>query len=1436
MSIIDGFQNIHKVLIANRGEIACRIIKSCQQLGLTSIAIYSQADRSSLHVRQADEAWLLPGKDSEAYIDEEAVLEIAKKTGAHAVVPGYGFLSENAEFADRVENEGLVWVGPSANVIRQFGLKHTARELAIAAGVPVVQGTDLLSSADEALEAAERIGYPIMLKATAGGGGMGLQICYSASEIRSAFQSVLDRGSSLFKNSSMFMEKYIAKSRHIEVQVFGNGQGEAVHFNERECSVQRRHQKVVEECPSPFVERTPVLTWILSSTSTRLQVEHGITESCHSVDLVSLMLQQAEMQTRSARGGLKFSALQKLQKPAPIGYAIESRIYAEIPSRNFAPSPGLLQNVEWYSAEGVRIDTWITSGTNISPYYDPMIAKVIVYQVESHDKAVESMLAALRKSKVQGCPTNIQYLAAIVDAEAFRKGDTTTAFLTSDAFRFTPCTIDVLFAGTYTTVQDWPARLGVGHGIPEAGPMDSLSFRLANIIAGNPEGTEGLEVTLIGPELLFNVSAIIAVTGGTIDITIDGKATDMYTRLLIPAGSKVKLGMIKAGCRSYIAIKGGLPAVPSYLGSKSTTSTLGLGGYQGRQLAPNDSLDLDTRSEDWVAEFTPATVPSHLRLDRFWEKDWTLYVMPGPHDEPEFVTAKDREIIYGTQWQISHNATRSGYRLRGPRLDWAPVTEFKESGSHGSNIIDEPYVLGSLNFNGDDAVLLPLDAPMAGGLATTTTVVRADLWRMGQCRPGDTIRFKRISWGSALAIRQRTEQLISQLRDVIAGQTEASMVSPLDISVGEEWDETILHEIPADETKGTVLVKYRQGGDCSIQVTYGPMTADVMTRSHIQQITSRITSSRIPGFVAVTATTRAYNVQFDPLQIKQSQMLQQLISFEESVGANLEPLPSRIFKFPILLDDPVSKAAVADYAATVRDSAVYLPSNMEYIAKANGVKDGETAAQSFVACPQPEASRGNAQSKASEQSLTYSASRLIYVAQKYNPVRAFTPEGTVGLGGPLLVIYPMASPGGYQFCGRTIAAWDAYAVKPGFEKPWLLNDFDQVQFYEVDQAGFDKCYEEFKTGRFHFEVQHTTFDPAAHKVFLQSIEEETKKFTIKRNAAGKAEGERENALLSAWREKKAAEDEKEAGMVHVDDGAVLLDLVSPMTASLWKVLVTVGEAVKAGQTLAILEAMKMEIHQFCHPDKFWYQVIPSKLDIYETVTACRYHCCWCIGIMFKQLFRKEAAPARPLLTTSIRLQNDLWVVNPPAEPDAPTSTILGDDTIMLSGVTEFVSDADVCVWNVRVALVLQYSYRDSKTQRWEQGIIYEQGQTFEHTHDALQVFLDEDDKLIKRQIDFGILLPRSLATYEHLPHAKMIPQIRVSIEFSKTTWSPAALAALPPSPPMYIDKEETSMIAGRRFISESWRGGSVLIAREGESHSLSEAAHTPVQRLVIFRP
>ncbi|OCF41469.1 urea carboxylase [Kwoniella heveanensis CBS 569] len=1202
MLVIDSFQNIKKVLIANRGEIACRIIRSCKELGLISIVIYSKADRSSRHVQQADEAWLLPGNDQTAYINQEDVLEIAKKSGAHAVIPGYGFLSENDGFAEKVEAAGLTWVGPSSEVIRKFGLKHTARELAVEAKVPVISGTDLLKSAQDALEAAEKIGYPVMLKATAGGGGMGLQICWDSSEIEAAFESVHARGATLFSNTSMFMEKYVAKSRHVEVQVFGNGLGQAVHFGERECSIQRRHQKVVEECPSPFVHRHPGMRERITSCAvslassvgygsagtveflvddtdgafyflemnTRLQVEHGITEQCYGVDLVSLMLQQAEMQARG-KGGIPFDNLSQLQKPGPKGFSIEARVYAEVPSRNFAPSPGLLQNVEWYEAPGIRVDTWITSGTNISPFYDPMIAKVIVWDEESHDGATEKMVSVLTKSKVQGCPTNFQYLAAIVQSEAFKTGDTTTAFLSKENFHFTPVTVDVVSGGAYTTVQDLPARRGVGNGVPEAGPMDPVSFRLANVLAGNDEKTEALEVTLVGPELLFHAPAIVAVTGGVVDVFINGQKEDMYTRLLVPAGGTLKLGMVSAGCRTYIAVKGGFPAVPDYLGSKSTTTTLKLGGVQGRHLLPNDSLDLDVRTEEWAREYKRVSIPVQARLDSIWTNKWELYVMPGPHDEPEFTTEQDRKTLYETEWKISHNATRSGYKLKGPRLEWAR-SDGGEGGAHPANVIDEPYSYGGLNWNGDEPVILPVDAPMAGGLATTTTIVRADFWRLGQCRPGDSVKFKRISWDSALTLRKRTEEYIAQAKAFVQGSVSAEKLKVVDVTLPEDWDETILHHTPAEEGKGTVEIKYRQAGDCHLHVTYGPMTANNLTRAHIQHRINKLNSGEISGVVAVIGCARSYCVQFDSLQTTQKDMLSALINLEELLGADDKPIPSRVFRLPILLDDPLAKKAVTDYMETVRNSAVYLPDNMAYIAKANGVEDRDKAARSIVACPQLVV---EVSFLAGSPLMVPLDPRLVYVAQKYNPVRAFTAEGTVGLGGPLAVIYPIDAPGGYQIQGRTLPPWDAYASKPQFEHPWLLREFDQVQFFEVDQEEFDDYYERFKTGRLHFDVQETTFDPAAYAKFVKSVEGETEAFVKKRNEATTLAMEEERQLLAAWREKqaKAAEELGEEGGA---DGEVL-NVIAPMTSSVWKIQVSVGDTVKDGQTVAILEAMKMEI-------------------------------------------------------------------------------------------------------------------------------------------------------------------------------------------------------------------------------------------------------------------
>jgi urea carboxylase len=373
-------------------------------LGIKTIAIYTEPDSASQHVAEADTSLLLDGDATRAYLDGDQIIQKAKDAGAQAIIPGYGFLSESAGFARSVAEAGLHFVGPSPGSIEQFGLKHTARELALAAGVPVVPGTQgLLRGADDAVAAAAGLGYPVMLKSTAGGGGMGLQTCADEDELRRAFEMVRSRGAALFKNAGVFLEKYYPAAHHIEVQVFGNGQGRVAALGERECSIQRRHQKVIEECPSPFVvQKRPDLreklcaaaislaesvkyasagtleflvddesgVFFFLEMNTRLQVEHGVTEMVYGADLVELMLRQADAQL-AGKGGLDATVVDDISRTCqePNGHAIEVRVYAENPARDYAPCPGLLQQVKFHELPGTRIDTWVRAGITISPHY-----------------------------------------------------------------------------------------------------------------------------------------------------------------------------------------------------------------------------------------------------------------------------------------------------------------------------------------------------------------------------------------------------------------------------------------------------------------------------------------------------------------------------------------------------------------------------------------------------------------------------------------------------------------------------------------------------------------------------------------------------------------------------------------------------------------------------------------------------------------------------------------------------------------------------------------------------------------------------------------------------------------------------------------------------------------------------------------------------------
>ncbi len=436
-----------KILIANRGEIALRVIRTCREMGIRTVAIYSTADQDSLHVRFADEAVCIgPPPSRLSYLNIPSIIAAAEITNADAIHPGYGFLSENAEFSRICDEYQIKFIGPSPEMINKMGDKATARATMQAAGVPTVPGSDgLVGTIDEGLAIAKKIGYPIILKATAGGGGKGMRIVHDASGFKKAWDDAKRESGSAFGNDALYLEKFVEEPRHIEIQIVGDHTGRACHLSERDCSIQRRHQKLVEETPSPFM--TPELrdkmgkaaiagaeaigyegagtieflvdkhrNFYFMEMNTRIQVEHPITEEVTSYDLIKEQIKVA--------AGIEISG----NNYYPKMHAIECRINAEDPAQGFRPSPGLITNLHMPGGHGVRIDSHIYAGYTIPPNYDSMIAKLIV-SGQSREEAITRMSRALQEFIIEGIKTTIPFHIKLMNDPKFRKGDFTTAFM-----------------------------------------------------------------------------------------------------------------------------------------------------------------------------------------------------------------------------------------------------------------------------------------------------------------------------------------------------------------------------------------------------------------------------------------------------------------------------------------------------------------------------------------------------------------------------------------------------------------------------------------------------------------------------------------------------------------------------------------------------------------------------------------------------------------------------------------------------------------------------------------------------------------------------------------------------------------------------------------------------------------------------------------------
>lgn len=1207
-------EKLDTLLIANRGEIAVRLIKTARQLGIRTVAIYTEPDSASQHVANADESHLLSGDATRAYLDGDQIISIAKSTGAQAIIPGYGFLSENADFARAVARAGMAFAGPSPDSIDQFGLKHTARDLAIKAGVPVVPGTPgLLSSVEDASRAAAELGYPVMLKSTAGGGGMGLQTCDTESELQKAFETVQSRGETLFKNAGVFLEKYYPAAHHIEVQVFGNGQGQVATLGERECSIQRRHQKVVEECPSPFVVKKPALRqklcaaakslaesvqyasagtleflvddqtgdFFLLEMNTRLQVEHGVTEMVYGVDLVELMLRQADAQL-AGKMGLAASDLEALALSCkePKGHCIEVRVYAENPVKGFSPSPGLLQKVEWHELPGTRIDTWVRAGITVSPNYDPLLAKVL-HHAPDRSQAIKELSDVLSHSSICGPPTNLDFLLAILKSTKFQEGNTITQFLST--FEFRPPVIDIISGGSYTLVEDFPGRPTIGKGFGHGGPMDPIAFQLGNALVGNPLGKEGLEITLTGPDLAFLGDAVVALTGAAISATIDGKAFPMWQRVRISAGQRLTIGktLSNSGCRSYLAVYGGFLNVAEWFGSKATVPMTLVGGYQGRPLRTGDLLRIvDTIPPELEASPT-LSIPDVL-LPKYTE-EWDLQVMHGPYCEG-YLAPEDIELWYNTAWEVSHNSARGGVRLLGPRPKWARA-DGGDGGSHPSNVIEYGYPMGGVNFTGDEPVLFPNDCPDFGGFVCPFTVVKADYWKMGQLRAGNKVRFHQVSLESALEYRRQSEAFVQSIVEGLSSGTfdKVKGLANIVATTPSTPQPAIVRSL--EETASRPKVTYCQGGEDYLLVDYGDGSFDINHKCRTTALKRKLKTSTGPirfsatgeGIYNTVCIGNSMMIYYNGLVIPQSQLLDYLVSLEDELGdLSSIMMPNRTFVLPVTFTHQRLKECIERYMANQRPTASYLPDTFRFVAENNGITVEEyrklwltaefvcVGVGFFMALPE----------------CLPADPRQRLNAPKMNPSRTFTPEGTISWGGSCLAIYPVDSPGGYMMAGMTIPGVDTLGYKKGFsqDKPWLFEDMDVITFEEVTEEEYDRQMALFRSGRYDFKIEETTFDMGAHNKMLKEVEEEANAIKQKQKQFQEKMVKLEKELLAKW------DAERKASGVSVDAIQALLDdpniepIEAPVNANVWKILIEEGQTVQKGQAVAILEAMKMEIN------------------------------------------------------------------------------------------------------------------------------------------------------------------------------------------------------------------------------------------------------------------
>jgi len=610
--------------------------------------------------------------------------------------------------------------------------------------------------------------------------------------------------------------------------------------------------------------------------------------------------------------------------------------------------------------------------------------------------------------------------------------------------------IEVLAAGPMTTVQEYPGRVGLWPvGVPPSGPMDALSFRLANRLAGNPSGTAALEITVGGLRVRFDCPATIVLGGANMGAALDDEPVALWEPVAVRAKQELTLGWTRgAGLRGYLAVTGGI-VVPEVLGSRATFPLGGFGGHEGRALVPGDRLTIDP-------DACGPQRPLSLALRPVIRQAWRLRVTRGPHDDGEYFTEGDLAEIFAATWRVGAQSDRTGVRLEGPTPTWSR-SDGGDAGLHPSNLHDNAYVVGSLIFTGDAPVLIGPDGPSLGGFVSPAVVIRADLWKLGQLRPGDGVRLEAVGATHAAALDERQERRLEPRTQ--PWKTARPALQP---------------------AQGDVAV--RACGDSALLAEFGENTLDLRLRLRVHALQARLEAEALPGVGQLTAGIRSLQVQFDPREVAGEDLRHQLATLTADLGAvdDLE-IPGRVVHLPLSWDDPSAREAMERYMRLVRPDAPWCPDNIEFIRRVNGLEDREQVRDVVFSSNYLVLGLGDVYLGAPVAVPLDPRHRL--VTTKYNPARTWTPENAVGIGGAYLCVYGMEGPGGYQLVGRTTQVWNPGRIAEG--TPWLLRCFDQLRFFPVGAEELEHRRAALLAGELEPETEPTSFRLADHIQFVQ---------------------------------------------------------------------------------------------------------------------------------------------------------------------------------------------------------------------------------------------------------------------------------------------------------------------------------------------------------------